>query len=466
VFPTKSAHFAWYDAVVSLIVISTVVTLFGWIAYPRGSFQPLLAITVLWSAFAVALWSSDVYSRARRETRQTLLRIGKVSIIVTSTILVAEALIGSPIRDRVPPLSVLVALMASAASMMAYRAAVARRQRDAGAKADRVLVVGTGVVAKDIVSRLERSGGSAVLGFVDDETPSGSVIGSVEQLPELCRSLRVNRVIVAFTSTHPEQLLPILRALPSSVAVDFVPRYFELMGWGTKIEDFSGLSLVSLRQRCNPAKRDRIKRAFDVVIAPLGLVLVAPIVLVAALAVLCTSGRPIFFRQERMGRGRRSFRIVKLRTLKTSRDTDPAESTQSRPRLQSELVAGRTTGVGKLLRRTGIDELPQLFNVIAGHMSLVGPRPFIPEECWALNGLAERRFDVRPGLTGLWQVSGQHDLSLEELIRLDTYYVDTWTLWSDLRILAMTPSRLSRGGGDGEAKPAMTPTPVLEPSST
>jgi lipopolysaccharide/colanic/teichoic acid biosynthesis glycosyltransferase len=352
--------------------------------------------------------------------------------------------------------------MASAASIVAYRILAARRRRNTETKAERVLVLGTGVVAKDVVSRLERSGGSAVLGFVDDETPDRPVVGSIRQLPELCRSLRVSRVIVAFPTTDPEQLLSLLRALPSSVAVDFVPKYFELMGWGTKIEDFDGLSLVSLRQRCDPAKRDRVKRAFDLVIAPLGLILVSPIVLVAALVILCTDGRPVFFRQERMGRGRRPFRIVKLRTLKTTPDTDSAQSTQPRPRLHSELVAGRTTGVGKFLRRTGVDELPQLFNVLAGHMSLVGPRPFIPEECGALSGLAERRFDVCPGLTGLWQVSGQHDLSLEDLVRLDTYYVDTWTFWSDLRILAMTPSRLTRGGGDGAAKPAVTP--VLEPT--
>jgi lipopolysaccharide/colanic/teichoic acid biosynthesis glycosyltransferase len=359
---------------------------------------------------------------------------------------------------------VVVALTACALSMMAFRIAVARWHRHDEANADRVLVVGTGTVAQDVVSRLDRTGRSVVVGLVDDDPSGDEVIGSVGQLPELCRSYRVSRVIVGFTRSHPEQLMPILRALPSPVAVDFVPRYFELMGWGTRIEDFSGLSLVSLRQRCDPSRRDRIKRAFDLVVAPIALLLLSPVLLAAALAVLCTSGRPILFRQQRLGRGRSTFEIAKFRTLKNSGPGDPVDPTGPRPKLQSELGAGRTTGVGKLLRRTGIDELPQLLNVLVGHMSLVGPRPFIAEECWALSGLAERRFDVRPGLTGLWQVSGQHDLSLEELIRLDTYYVDTWTFWSDLRILAMTPSRLRRGGGDGVAKPVLAPS--LEPSSS
>jgi hypothetical protein len=99
--------------------------------------------------------------------------------------------------------------------------------------------------------------------------------------------------------------------------------------------------------------------------------------------------------------------------------------------------------------------------VLAGDMSVVGPRPFIPEECWNLTGHGERRFDVRPGMTGLWQVSGQHDLSIEELVRLDTYYVDTWRFTTDLRIMALTPTRLFRGGGDGIAKLAMVPPEVL-----
>ena len=134
--------------------------------------------------------------------------------------------------------------------------------------------------------------------------------------------------------------------------------------------------------------------------------------------------------------------------------------------LHSDMVAGRATPLGQFLRRTGIDELPQLFNVLAGDMSIVGPRPFIPEECWNLTGQGERRFDVAPGMTGLWQVSGQHDLSLEELVRLDTYYVDTWRFTTDLRIMALTPTRLFRGGGDGIAKLAMVPPELLQRPAT
>ena len=450
--PRRRASFFWCDAIVSLVMITAAMILIERLQYPMGGVQPVLAVGLVWAVLMVALWTSNVYVGIRRNTGRILVEIGQVSIIVMMSILAAEALVGSWIRARVPPDGVALALFLCAGSMMACRVALAYRHRDDTETAARVIVVGTGVVARDIVGRLERSGRSVVLGHVDDDPMTGPVLGSIAELPDLCRALKASRVIVCFTRSDVHELLPILRSLPSSVAVDLVPRYFELVGWGARIEDFSGLSLVALPQRCNPAKRDRVKRVFDVVLAGAALIVVSPILIVSALAVVCTTGRPVLFRQERLGRNCKPFQIAKLRTLREPDESTSASSRQSPPKLHSEMVAGRATPVGKLLRRTGIDELPQLLNVLAGHMSLVGPRPFIPEECWALKEGAERRFDVRPGMTGLWQVSGQHSLRLDELVRLDTYYVDTWTFRNDVRIMAKTPSRLWRGGGDGVAK--------------
>ena len=458
--PNRYTWLIWFDALVSLLLITVVVTLVTHLKLAGASSHASITIAVLWLAFIASLWLSGVYSRSHRNTAQTVLRIWKVTVVVAAAILIVEALVGPWLRDRVPPLSVLFALATCAVTMSACRVAVALRQRDQGTAGARVIVVGSGTVAKDVVSRLERIAGVEVMGLVDDGPCDPAVIGSVRQLPDLCQTLKVQRVIVAFTNTGVEQLLPSLRALPNSVAVDVVPRYFELVGWGARLEDFAGMSLVTLSQGCDPVHRDRIKRAFDVAAASVALVLVSPLIAGAALLVLCTSGRPIFFRQDRLGRGRRPFRIFKLRTLKEPEEADDALPQTAM--LHSDMVAGRVTPLGQFLRRTGIDELPQLFNVLAGDMSVVGPRPFIPEECSTLTGQGERRFDVAPGMTGLWQVSGQHDLSLEELVRLDTYYVDTWRFTTDLRIMALTPTRLFRGGGDGIAKLALVPPEVLQ----
>ncbi len=452
---SRRISFVVPDAIASLVVIALVVVTAARLDYPAPGAQPLLSIVVLWVSLWITMRAVGVYAGTRRSTGRAVLDLGRAAVIVICVILGVEALAGAWVTTRIPPATVALSLGLGIAVLMAMRAGADNWRRDDAMAAERVIVVGTGMVTQDIVTRLERSGHSLVLGLVDDDPTDRGVIGSIDQLPELCSRHGVSRIVVAFTQSHVEHLLRNLRELPESVAVDVVPRCFELVGAGARIEDFAGLSLVALPRRSEPAQRDRIKRVFDVAVASVVLVAVSPVLLVAALAVLITSGRPIMFRQERLGRHREPFRIMKLRTLK---NTDEMESGTFEAHrgdaalFHSEMVAGRQTSLGKILRRTGIDELPQLFNVLAGQMSLVGPRPFVPEECWVVNGRSEQRFDVRPGLTGLWQVSGQHSLSLDELARLDAFYVDTWSFRSDLRILAKTPSRLWQGGGDGAAK--------------
>jgi lipopolysaccharide/colanic/teichoic acid biosynthesis glycosyltransferase len=159
----------------------------------------------------------------------------------------------------------------------------------------------------------------------------------------------------------------------------------------------------------------------------------------------------VLFRQDRLGRDRRPFQILKLRTMRQPGPAESALGERHFPRPLTDLpdIEQRVTPVGRLLRRLGVDELPQLLNVLRGDMSLVGPRPFVPEECAVLPDWVGRRFEIRPGLTGLWQVCGQHDLRFDELCRLDCQYVVSWSFAADVRILARTPGRLLRGGGGG-----------------
>jgi exopolysaccharide biosynthesis polyprenyl glycosylphosphotransferase len=450
---TRPTSFVWTDAVVSLVSLAAFVAVSTPRQHSTSTAEPVLTVLLLWSALMLVLLTTNSSISPWRGVRQCVRDIAKAAAVVLIGILVAEALVGSAVRDRVPPVIVLPALFFCAGCMVIARVGQQRLRSPADEVTERVVIVGTGVVADDITGRLERSSKALMVGLVDDEPVDGwSVIASLDDLPALCRTERVTRVIVAFTRSEPSRLMPILRSLPETVKVDLVPRYFELTGRGSRIEDFSGLSLVTLPPRCAPGTRDVIKRAFDVVVAGVILVLCAPVLLISAAALWVAREGPVLFRQERLGRGREPFRIAKFRTLRDLDDRSESGEDASTPTLHSELVASRVTTVGKVLRRTSIDELPQLFNVLAGHMSIVGPRPLIPDECHVLTGEAQHRFDVRPGLTGLWQVSGQHSLRPEELVRLDAHYVQTWTFWNDIRILAMTPSRLVRGGGDGAAK--------------
>ncbi len=206
-----------------------------------------------------------------------------------------------------------------------------------------------------------------------------------------------------------------------------------------------------------PARWERAaKRTLDVTAALLILLLTLPLLLAVAVAVKVSSPGPVLFRQERIGRHRRPFTMVKFRTMRVPdgpprpphRATNAEEA--HRPlkllREKTEELA-RATRVGAFLRRSGLDELPQLCNVLAGQMSLVGPRPFVAGESEHLGGWAALRFEVRPGITGLWQVSGRNELSTHELRHLDFAYVATWSLWSDARIIWATPRVMLRGAG-------------------
>jgi len=191
------------------------------------------------------------------------------------------------------------------------------------------------------------------------------------------------------------------------------------------------------------------KRVIDVTGAVVMIVLLAPVLIAAAVAVALDSRGPVLFRQRRTGRHGREFHVLKLRTMRVGSERQRqalAGSNETDGHLFKIREDPRITGTGRWLRRFSLDELPQLFNVLMGHMSLVGPRP-LPLEDSAFTGDARHRLLVRPGLTGLWQISGRSDLSWDETLRLDLKYVDTWSLRLDLLILARTPAAVLRGNG-------------------
>jgi lipopolysaccharide/colanic/teichoic acid biosynthesis glycosyltransferase len=192
-----------------------------------------------------------------------------------------------------------------------------------------------------------------------------------------------------------------------------------------------------------------VKRIIDIVGAGLLLLLLAPVLIAASLAVKAGGDGPVLFRQRRSGWHGRDFHVLKLRTMHTGSETLRAGLTdrnESDGHLFKICDDPRITPAGRWLRRYSLDELPQLFNVVAGQMSLVGPRPLPAEDC-GFTGEARRRLDVRPGITGLWQVSGRSQLTWREMLRLDLYYIDTWSLRLDLKILLRTLPAVLRGDG-------------------
>ncbi|HLG67422.1 MAG TPA: exopolysaccharide biosynthesis polyprenyl glycosylphosphotransferase, partial [Acidimicrobiales bacterium] len=364
-------------------------------------------------------------------------------------VLSARTLAAGTFGHVLPLAPTLAAFALAAAVLPAVRALSLAVHARTGTQTAKVVIVGTGTIAADVANRLARTSHIELVGYVDDDPVEDQpVIGDLAALPSLCEREGIDRVVVAFSRNHPRRTAEVLRALAGRVTIDVVPRYFELTGWEAVVDDLSGLTMICLGRK--PSRFGlAAKRGLDVLVAALGIVALAPLLAAVAVAVKVSSPGPVLFRQLRLGRHGRPFLILKFRTMHPA---TPAEARQRTGRAGTDLLFDaakddhRVTALGRVLRRFGIDEAPQLFNVLKGEMSLVGPRPFVPEECADLPAWARRRFEFRPGLTGMWQVCGQHDLRLDELCRLDSQYVSTWTLVADFRILARTPGRLLRGG--------------------
>ena len=439
------------DLGTALVVLAAVAYGSPALRHHPGNQVAFVAITL--AAMLLCLWAKRVYTRARRHIVPSPADdLGAVAAATLTSVLVVLAgrTVFTSLDTSLPTSSVLVGLGLCLVALPAARTLSLAVHKRTGTQAAKILVVGTGTIAADVGSRLTRAAHVELVGYVDDDPVDGQdVVGNLDDLPAICREQGIDRVVVAFSRAHPRRLAEVLRTLEGTVTIDVVPRYFELTGWEAVVDDLSGLALVSLGGSPPGPVGLAAKRALDVAGAALGLLVLAPLLAVVGLVVKLTSPGPVLFRQWRLGRNGAPFEILKFRTM---RDATPEEIRERRRRSASDLLfdaakdAQRVTVVGHALRRFGIDELPQLFNVLWGHMSMVGPRPFVPEECADLPGWANKRFEFRPGLTGMWQVCGQHDLRFDELCRLDCQYVDTWTFLADLRILARTPGRLLRGG--------------------
>jgi exopolysaccharide biosynthesis polyprenyl glycosylphosphotransferase len=314
-----------------------------------------------------------------------------------------------------------------------------------------VIVVGTGKLAQTVASHLRAHASVKFVGFVDDSPLGrGDVLGELGDLPELCRRYDVARVVVCFSRTHPERTTEMLKSLSGKVGVSIVPRYYELITGRSHVEDLSGLPMIDIAPASLSAGSRFLKRTFDVVVSSVVLVVTSPFFVVTAVLIKCTSPGPVFFRQIRTGLHEQPFSVLKFRTMYENAEQRKAEI------LHLNEVDGplfkvtedpRVTRPGRFLRRTSLDELPQLINVWKGDMSLVGPRPFVVSEAAEIEGWARKRFEARPGMTGLWQVSGRNELSHLELCRLDYLYVASWSFWWDMQILWQTPATIFKGRG-------------------
>jgi exopolysaccharide biosynthesis polyprenyl glycosylphosphotransferase len=326
------------------------------------------------------------------------------------------------------------------------------------ADVERCLFIGDTASAQTIRSKLsERCGTKATLvAHVDlhEVAPWSTSVFSPQRLGEireLAHTLDIHRAIVAPGSTDGGEMLDLVCALKAvGVRVSVLPRLLEVVGSSVEFDDLHGVTVMGVRRFSLTRSTALVKRAFDLVGASLGLLAALPLMVAVAILIKLDTRGPVFFRQLRVGRYGVHFSMFKFRTMIAGAE-QLRESLEDRNEAQPGLFKiaedPRVTRVGRLLRKTSLDELPQLLNVLRGEMSLVGPRPLVVEEDMCVEGRHRQRLELSPGMTGHWQILGPARVPLREMVAIDYLYVANWSLWTDVKILLRTvPHVLGRRG--------------------
>ncbi len=337
-----------------------------------------------------------------------------------------------------------------------WRSMVYRRYRE-GLETRNVLIVGAGRVAHALRNHLEslQHLGFRFKGFValterESESGDADVIGDMRNCLSLARSLFVDEIFLSVPAEKKLVISLVEEARALGIDVRVVPDLYDGLAWNATVEYIGQFPTIPLHRRDFPIGAFLMKRTLDITLSLMALLVASPILLLIALAVRLDSKGPIFYKAARIGRKGRTFNCYKFRTMVPNADrlkADLAHMNEREGVLFKIVNDPRITRVGRKLRKYSLDELPQFYNVLRGDMSLVGPRPPIASEVEQYDLAHLRRLDVLPGITGLWQVEARQDPSFDSYISLDTAYVENWSFWLDLKILARTVGVVFSGTG-------------------
>jgi exopolysaccharide biosynthesis polyprenyl glycosylphosphotransferase len=336
-----------------------------------------------------------------------------------------------------------------------------RRSIERGENYMKVLIIGTGDRAMRISQTLKQHSewGIDVIGYLDTKSSNvgakvqgATVLGTVEQIGEILKQRVVDEVIVAVPRSQIKDAQEIADACEEEgVKLRLMADVFDLQVSRTQLVDLGGIPLLTFEPVAQDEEMLIVKRIVDLALTLSCMPLLLPLMTIAAIAIKLDSPGPVFFTQERVGLRKRVFRMYKFRSMQQGSEQKLKEIehlNEAQGPIFKITNDPRVTRVGRFLRRTSIDELPQLINVIRGHMSLVGPRPMSLRDVNLFDkGAQRKRFSVRPGLTCLWQISGRSNLPFSEWLRLDLAYIDNWSLWLDFKILFRTIPVVLKGSG-------------------
>lgn len=445
-----------------MLVLADVVAIVGAFVLTVAVSQRSVQLT--WAGIAavpilvVCAKLTGLYDRDETLLRKTTLdEAPKLLQLATLCALVAWLTGGLLVRGQLDRHEAMVLWLALAAFLLLVRT-VSRAVSLRLADPERCLFIGDEMSAETIRAKLTGHGGvkAEVVAHLDlDKVAPWSTDSFSEarlaEIRDLAQTLDVHRAIIAPRSVDAGEMLNLVRTLKAvGVRVSVLPRLLEVVGSSVEFDDLHGVTVMGVRRFDLTRSSAAFKRAFDLFGASLGLLAVSPLLLVIAVAIKLDSRGPVFFRQLRVGRHGQRFYMLKFRTM-----VPDAEAMKDSLRDRNEAMEGlfkiaedpRVTRVGRLLRRSALDELPQLWNIVRGEMSLVGPRPLVLDEDQRIAGWHRRRLELMPGMTGPWQILGPARVPLREMVAIDYLYVANWSLWSDIKILLRTiPHVLGRRG--------------------
>lgn len=422
-------------------------------AYAAGSPRSLLGIALLQAAFITLVGYSEGLHGAGQDSQLRSKILAKSVLVATGILCLAYSLQGSPWT--------MSGLLCVAGSMHLGALWMWRRFRQGGMtrirwRGDerRVLIIGAGAVGRRVASYVEQhpETGQRLCGFLDDENPfGGGVIGRVADLARIARKEFVDEVILAAPRSRDLMLRVVQEARRLRLDLEIVPELFGCKPAASEAGRVGELPIITLHVERLPVASLVLKRVSDAVGAGLALIVLAPLLAVIAVLIKLDSRGKILYCAHRAGRKGRLFRCYKFRTMVSNADNlkDSLRAVNERAGPTFKIAGDpRITRIGRYLRRYSLDELPQLWNVVKGDMSLVGPRPHPLDDVAAYEIEHLARLDMTPGITGLWQVTARRDSSFQRGMQLDREYIRTWSLGLDLRILLRTFLAVVQGSGE------------------
>jgi exopolysaccharide biosynthesis polyprenyl glycosylphosphotransferase len=427
----------------------------------RGESVPIHPVVLLLAPFVVLVSkAAGVYDRDQHLLHKTTLEeaptILQLATFYGLAVWVAEwRLIGYSLA----PFQFL-GLLAAVFLLLILSRSLARGVARTLTSPERCVVLGDAADRARIAKKLaeSRSVKATVVGFValyGDDRPTPGVSSAYDSQLSSLRSVvarqHADRVIIAPSGDDQEKMLHAIRVVTTlGVKVTVLPRLLEVVGSSSVFDNVDGLTMIGLRQYGISQSSQTLKRSMDITVSSVALVFLSPLFLLLAALIKLDSRGPVLFRQRRIGRNGELFEMLKFRSM-----VQNAEELKHDLHSQNEVQGGlfkiqgdpRITRFGRVLRQTSLDELPQLINVLTGSMSLVGPRPLVPDEDALIEGWQRRRLVVAPGMTGQWQIFGSSRVPMNEMVKIDYLYAANWSLWLDLKILLRTlPHVMGRRG--------------------